>query len=353
MVTRIEPIIASTCEDLARNESNKPLVPEHSDSFDQFLIQDPRGLRKAIVPVFLEEDSGIQGMGTAFHVDGWGTFLTAAHVIYEAMKKGPIKKSDLKTGWLNSQLFEKRPSLLLGQGLVYGSVQADLAPIDGGYLVLRESDKPLSNELEMTADIAVVHISSLPLPEIISTLPLRLSRRQPQCGENVLAIGFPELITRPIEDVTYFLSEGMYGAYGQIIKFHPKGTNKTSPTPVIEIQGNWTPGMSGGPVFNQKGEVIGIVSRSIAPDGEDVGHGYGACFQLMPWIRRFLPTVDPSNPCWRLGWAVIRSKPWHLAGFFRSEEEALPHMKTLGPDYQVIFGSNRIGTENFVYHKTK
>jgi serine protease Do len=205
----------------------------------------------------------------------------------------------------------------------------------------------------MSADLAIVQITSLPPPEMISTLPLRLSHSPLQCGENVLAIGFSELTTRAVEDINYFISEGMYGAYGQIIELYPEGTNKMSPTPVIEVQGNWPGGMSGGPVFNQVGEVIGIVSRSVAPDGEDLGHGFAACFQLMPWLRKFLLTVDPSNPCLRKGWAVIRSKPWHLAGFFPTQEQALAHAKTLEPDYQVIFGSNRIGTDNFVSHKTE
>jgi serine protease Do len=272
--------------------------------------------------------------------------LTAAHVINEALVKRPIKESDIQAGWLKPEQFEKRLFLLPGQGLVYGTGPAATAPADRGYLVLKKSDNPLRyGEFETLADIATLQVSFLPNQEAISTLPVRLSGRLPQVGETVLAVGFPELVCEPVDDLNHFISEGMYGAYGQVIKLHPKGTDRTNPTPVIEVEANWRNGMSGGPVFNQKGEVVGIVSRALDPDGDNMGHGYAACFQLMPWIRRFLPTVDPWNPGWRLGWGVMKSSPLYLAGFFGSEGMAHEYAKTLGADYEVIFGSNRIGTD--------
>jgi serine protease Do len=346
-----EPIIAATCEELAKNKSLLPLVPEFADTFNQFLVRDPFGIRKAIVPVFLEDSSGIYGMGTAFHVDGWGTFLSAAHIIHEARIKRPMKQPDIQAGWIKPELFEKRFFLLLGQGLAYGGGSGALAPVDRGYLVLNNSDKPLSDELESLADIAALQLSPLPPPTMISTLPVRLSGALPLPGETVLAVGFPELACQPIDDINYFVSEGMYGAYGLVIKLHPKGMGAygTNPTPVIEVETNWRNGMSGGPVFNQRGDVIGIVSRGIGPDCENTGHESVPCFALMPWLRRFLPTVDPSNPGMRKGWAVIKFKPKHLAGFFPSEEAALSCAKSLGTDYQVIYGSNRIATDDFVF----
>ena len=40
------------------------------------------GFRNAIIPVFCQQvDGRMYGVGTAFHVDGFGNFLTAYHVI--------------------------------------------------------------------------------------------------------------------------------------------------------------------------------------------------------------------------------------------------------------------------------
>ena len=88
-----KPFSISTCENIANYEqpfSFKPLSEQ--TPFEPFLIQDPFGLRKAVVPVFKRSLSGeIYGMGTAFHVDGWGAFLTAYHVIEFALWKKQIK----------------------------------------------------------------------------------------------------------------------------------------------------------------------------------------------------------------------------------------------------------------------
>jgi hypothetical protein len=38
------------------------------------------------------------------------------------------------------------------------------------------------------------------------------------------------------------------------------------------------------------------------------------------------------------GWGVIRIKPWHLAGVFPTQAEAVKRMDQLGSDYIVRFG---------------
>lgn len=141
----------------------------------------------------MDDGSEFYGMGAAFHVDGWGTFLTAAHVVDEARIKRPLRQSDFQAGQLKPELFEKGFVLLLGQGLVYGRVPVALAPANNGRLILQKTDKPLCNELETLADIATVQLSPLPPAKMIATIPIRLSGRLPDPGETVLAVGFPEL----------------------------------------------------------------------------------------------------------------------------------------------------------------
>lgn len=50
-----------------------------------------------------------------------------------------------------------------------------------------------------------------------------------------------------------------------------------------------------------------------------------------------------------LGWGVVRNEPWHFAGLFSSEEEATRHAAELGPEYEVHWGENKKGTDDFVF----
>ena len=75
--------VLQTCEGLHDPDGSR--LPFEAPAADPapFQLDDPFGLRKAILPVFHCEPGSerIVGLGTAFHVDGWGTFLTAAHVV--------------------------------------------------------------------------------------------------------------------------------------------------------------------------------------------------------------------------------------------------------------------------------
>ena len=59
---------------------------------------------------------------------------------------------------------------------------------------------------------------------------------------------------------------------------------------------------------------------------------------------------DPQNPGWTLGWGVFRGAPWDFQGLFNLETEAREKAAALGADYEVQYGSNRDGTDDFVYH---
>lgn len=183
-----------------------------------------------------------------------------------------------------------------------------------------------------------------------ATVPIRLKGWRPKVGDVVLAIGFPELDCSVIDEAKarYLISEGMYGAYGRIVDAQPDGRDKNNPTPVIEVVANWPPGMSGGPVFNDQGEVVGIVSRSYMGDEADPGRGWAACFEFMPSLSQLLPSVDPLNPKWRVGWATLRLAPWSLAGFFETEAEAKAEAEKRGAEYEAVFGSNLIGADDFI-----
>jgi serine protease Do len=352
----IKPFYVGTCENKANSEQPIVFEPILETPFEPFLIQDPFGLRKAIVPVFKRDINGeIYGMGTAFHVDGWSTFLTADHVI-DFARRYPSSAST----WSE---ISQNPNgdhivLLFGIGLIFG---ISAIPKEAFALVeyvaspMREKDNPLTNRTEPdnAVDIAVMmaviqpKTSKVPQPHFVS---VRSSSSCPSVGETVLAIGFPELKCQRLDEHEQktLLNEGMYGAYGRITAIHPFGRSELHSTPVFEVECNWRSGMSGGPVFNSSGEVIGLVSRRMEFSSGN-GIGWATCFELIPYFSEIVPTLDTLNPTCRRGWAVLRSAPWHLAGFFKTEVEAQQLANSMNADYQVKYGLNNFGTDDFIY----
>jgi hypothetical protein len=52
------------------------------------------------------------------------------------------------------------------------------------------------------------------------------------------------------------------------------------------------------------------------------------------------------------GWGVIRIKPWHLAGIFSTQIEAVKRMDELGSEYIVRFGDGFTRTGDFLWAST-
>jgi hypothetical protein len=51
------------------------------------------------------------------------------------------------------------------------------------------------------------------------------------------------------------------------------------------------------------------------------------------------------------GWGVLRLKPWHLAGVFRSSAEAEKFEGGLGEGYVIKYGDHRVGTQEFSFEQ--
>ena len=48
-----------------------------------------------------------------------------------------------------------------------------------------------------------------------------------------------------------------------------------------------------------------------------------------------------------VGWGVIRCSPWCLFGVFCNYEQALEFAAILGKDYEVFWGTHRLGTSEY------
>lgn len=353
------PFVVRTCE--SKHDTNArriPFAPPAGSAPDvPFLLDDPFGLRKAILPVFRCEPGGqrVFGLGTATHVDGWGTFLTADHVVdflrpRLLAPKPAVAEQDPST--------KGSAVLLLGGGLVYGMVKVPpklWAPAVGVQLIATEHEDPMSalrgsGTHRVEIDLCSLEARFDPDATIPAALPVNLATWQPKIGEYVFACGYPQLSPCEVtpEEQSQMVVDGLYGCYGRITATG-RGDSDSRRECLFEVEADWPSGMSGGPVFNSSGEVVGVVSRSIAPDADNKGVGYAVCLNWVPGIRRILPRLDPMNPGYRLGVAVFRESPWDLSAVCKSLADARRVAASLEPGWQIATGAHEIGGNGFVF----
>jgi serine protease Do len=373
-MTRSEPttprleFVVETCEAAATPSRKVPFTPPSTRPiFSPFETGDPFGLRKAVLPLFERTPAGaLVGMGTAFHLDGWGGFLTAEHVV------DFLRDDRLFAGVSGGSAHELDPTvhshaiMMLGIGLVYGQVAAPdwaFVPVIETLAVTCERDDPLAilrgeSSREVAFDIAGL-MAAIPAAaydakrDSPKTLPVQLSGWSPTVGEYVLALGYPELEpSAAVSDATLrtLIKDGLFAAYGKITRLFPEGRDRMNRTPVFEVAANWPSGMSGGPVVNEAGIVVGVVSRSLAPDGDALGIGYAASLSWIGEIRRLAPRVDPENPGWRLGYAILADSGQVLS-FWPTPQIASNVAQTAGIAIRVAASSNKIGTDEYMFYE--
>lgn len=304
-----------------------------------------KALRHPIIPLLeIDERSGLAaGLGTAFRIDPFGQYLTAQHVLEHRFAGGRGRGSVV--GLLNP-----------GFGPKGGTVAEDrLARIEQASTFRTKVEDPQLDKL-MGWDSSRNVFDCLKLSfdafssgvhDVRSFLPMRL-RGWPKVGDKVTAIGFPELksfVDQKSQDVT-LIREQMFGSTGAITALYPTG-REHRPWPTLEVDVHWPSGMSGGPVLNGNGEVIGLVSSSDEPESVDA-KSYAFWFGPLRDFHRWIPHVDPDNPGWVRGWAVRRSEPWHVAAFLSDRVSAQRIADARGKGYEVKFGSLKAGTDDFM-----
>lgn len=352
-----EPFRIATFQGSRRVERGLPFEFISGYPFRPFRIADPFGLRNAVNPVFRSDPDGrLFGMGTAFHVDCWGTLLTAEHVV--DFLTAPLLMGRYNAGEDRASLNEGAVVFLGLGGVIFGDLPIPnwaLQRVAGIAFNAAEVCDPMAelqgrSTTRAYGDVASLQVHLDARAEFVSCLPVRLSNWRPSVGELVFAVGYPELDCSEIEtgEMRALISEGMYGAYARVTQVLPEGRSAFDTTPGFEVQGDWRGGMSGGPVFNSSGEVVGVVSRSLAPTEDEQGVGFAVCPAWMDGARALLPSLDPSNPGHRIGHGVVRQEPWAMSGVFRTLEEATQKLALHPEGYEIHRGSHRLGTDDFV-----
>jgi len=328
-----------------------PYQPSNEQDPNLFPINDPFGLRANIIPLFIrDENSGVvNGLGTAFRIDPWGRYLTAYHVLEHP--KLPILYNSEQLG----RIFG-----FFSPGLVYGK-----PPIPHECFVsLKEiatfkgtKESPMPYEPDEAVNIfdcakLIFDHNNIKVQEHREFLPLEVhGGEMPKIGDRVMAVGYPgvmNVVNEPQKNLVTF-TENLQGAIGRITKLHPKGrVGKAWPS--FEVSCKWPSGISGGPIFNEDGKVIGIVSSSFYnPKLDEVSQGYSFWFRPILTMRNFLPSIDTDNSGNIKVWAILKENPWEIKGIAASKKQAEQMHKSLGNNYSVAYGSYMPNTDNFIF----
>jgi serine protease Do len=257
----------------------------------RFLIQDPE-YRKRILPLFEfapeEPDNRVVGQGTVFRIDPFGNCATAFHVFESAFYLG---------GATGREMLVRQDRSIVAlelDGIAYGAAPiapSQWRPMNGAFSLVRVDDNPLQPpRLQNTTELLALSIlPSAPKASGTEFLHVDLNGWRPSIGEVVLGIGYPNLDKKDGPDDRP-ISQYMYGAYGAITDIEPLDLGRSRSWPMVRVNADWPGGMSGGPVFNAAGNVVGIVSS-----GVDGTSSTAMIFGGWNAVHHTLPSLDPSK----------------------------------------------------------
>jgi serine protease Do len=275
-----------------------PIDPRSIDAANRglFLCQDP-AMRSRVLPLFSFDPAHPEkrpvGHGTAFRIDPWSRALTAFHVV-----------EDLFEPSRNGSQFVLRPNFRLAALELSGMIIGHVPMPEGAWRPIAECHTELSvlqlplqlPSLRNLSELAVLRLRPNKRRESGTPfLPLDLTCWRPRTGETVLALGFPNLdAERPESSDDRPIEQYLFGSFATITDVEQADTSRGRPWPQIRVTASWPGGMSGGPVFNSDGRVIGVVSAGF--DGE--GGASATYLSGWPMPQRLLRSIDPSNPGW-------------------------------------------------------
>lgn len=272
--------------------------------FQHFIIGDHWGVRRGVVPIFCSHhDGGWQDLGTAFSVDHWHSMITAYHVLDDSQAL-PTYAILAHGGF--------------GEYRVPNDLIARFQRLDGRRVKLEDPLAELSNQERWAAfDVASVALYPGYDQSAIACLPIRACPKPLNVGDWVVALGFPGLEPGKKSPDTPITRMQLARAFGRVTKLFPNGRSSDA-TPVFEVDGHWSGGMSGGPILDQAGEVVGIVHRGIDPGDGHPGTSWGVWFERLG-INELVPTIDNWHPEVRRCWAtVVDNRPTEIFPDFES-----------------------------------
>lgn len=203
--------------------------------------------------------------GTAFLI-GKQLAMTATHVLDQPFDRRHFDQDAPgadEFGVVASQIIERREHPLLWRVKEMGRYpslsERDDRPFDIGLLAL-EPFSPVEPGIEYHRNWF-----------------FELNVATPKIGMRVVAYGFtkPRWDRDPDDADTFNLQCKFRRIEGTVVDVHfPKRDDAGMPFPCFQVDADFEPGMSGGPIFNDRQQVCGVISR---------GSGFGASWGSILW----------------------------------------------------------------------
>jgi hypothetical protein len=124
-------------------------------------------------------------------------------------------------------------------------------------------------------------------------LPVALTSEPPKLGDIVTGYGFAGLdVAIDGNGEERPMTQYLYQSTGEVLEVTAADPTSTMPWPRFRVSAEWPSGMSGGPVVNAAGNVIGVISRGWSGEADSTAThfaGWGVS-------RRTFGTIDPFAP---------------------------------------------------------
>lgn len=220
-----------------------------------------------VVPVVVIGPELFACVGTAFNISPDGLWVTARHVIDEALA-----------------IALKTPGAYIALLWTASGVDEDDVPdLLGGPIPVLTHTKDDTNG----SDLALLRAGMLRDREVVSFPCARLSARLPKVGTKISAVGYArfsvgsDVSTPEVREVE--IDPNFHFSSGEITQVFRGGRDMTMlPTACFETSARFDAGMSGGPVFDEEGAVCGVVASSLESDGS--GAGFTSYASATPFI---------------------------------------------------------------------